>query len=246
MVSSTPVSLEPKSHRRVEAYSIATDIKPENILVTFEDPSVLLEFVKRHSAQPVPRKVGEIRTVYQSLNDFGEPRSLRVLPMISDLGLAQWNHPSHEGITPIQTDPYRAPEAILGAGWTYRTDIWNLGLMVCFLVLYTYKALILIIFLTKQIWELLENKHLFTIAHSSDGKYNAKTHLAEMIALFGPPPGDLLRREREGRQFRWGTPQANDKGSLCDRAIEFFEGPFFDSKGWLSYRKRSFSTHVVS
>jgi serine/threonine-protein kinase SRPK3 len=91
---------------------------------------VLLDFVKKHSNQPQPRKVSAFRSIYQSLNDFGDLRSLRVMPQISDLGLAQRGHSSQERITPIQSDYYRAPEVILGAGWTYSTDIWNFGLLV--------------------------------------------------------------------------------------------------------------------
>ncbi|KAI9713116.1 MAG: hypothetical protein M1820_001101 [Bogoriella megaspora] len=193
---------------------VHTDLKLENILVTFEDPSVLLEFVELHSNLPQPQKIGELRTMYQSCNDFGELKSLRMMPMIADLGLAQRGHSSKERITPIQTDCYRAPEVILGAGWTYSTDIWNLGVL---------------------IWELLENKPLFTMVHSSDCKYNARTHLAEMIALLGTPPDNLLQRELEGREFRWRTSLENDEGKLCDRAIDFFGGPFFDSRGGYMY-----------
>lgn len=114
------------------------DLKPENTLVTFEDPSVLLDFVESCPGTLVPRKIGDSRTIYQSYNDFGELRSLRVMPMIADLGLAQRGHDSQERITPIQTDYYRAPEVILGAGWTYSTDVWNFGLMVCVSTLSLY------------------------------------------------------------------------------------------------------------
>ena len=33
-------------------------------------------------------------------------------------------------IHPIQPDSYRAPEVLLGVGWSYSADIWNLGVMV--------------------------------------------------------------------------------------------------------------------
>jgi len=73
------------------------------------------------------------------------------------------------------------------------------------------------------------------MVHSNDGKYNARTHLAEMIALLGTPPEALLQREREGRQFRWRTARENDEGKLCDSATAFFGGPFFDPKGTSPY-----------
>jgi hypothetical protein len=72
---------------------------------------------------------------------------------------------------------------------------------------------------------------MFLMVHDGDGRYNARAHLAEMIALMGPPPVKLLRRELEGRKFRWSPPVENDEGVLCDRAVDFFGGPFFDSKG---------------
>ncbi|KAI9760971.1 MAG: hypothetical protein M4579_001347 [Chaenotheca gracillima] len=103
----------------------------------------------------------------------------------------------------------------MGAGWTYSTDIWKLGVM---------------------IWNLIEDKDSFTNIYSSDGEYSAKAHLAKMIAFLGPPPKELALREKEGR--RWGFRPAveNSKGELCETNCQFYGGPFMDAQGELMYK----------
>ena len=72
------------------------------------------------------------RSIYLSHNDFGPLRSYYILPKITDFGLAQQQEETAQPQRhPVQTDHYRAPEVIMGAGWTYSIDIWNLGVMVC-------------------------------------------------------------------------------------------------------------------
>jgi serine/threonine protein kinase len=78
----------------------------------------------------MPRKVVNGRTIYQSHNDFGPLRSLYMLPKLADFGLARRGDRSKVHLHPIQPDHYRAPEALLGTGWTYSADIWNLGVLV--------------------------------------------------------------------------------------------------------------------
>lgn len=50
------------------------------------------------------------------------------LVTITDFGFAVCGDGPHHGA--IQVEPFRAPEVILDAGWTYSADIWNLGVMV--------------------------------------------------------------------------------------------------------------------
>lgn len=42
----------------------------------------------------------------------------------------------------------------------------------------------------------MEGKDLFKHIRSSKGDYDARAHIAEMIALLGPPPKELLDREK--------------------------------------------------
>lgn len=107
------------------------DLKIDNILVGFEDPSVIQDFANAQSLNPMPRKVQDGHTVYLSHNEFGDLRSYYILPKITDFGLAHRQEARPVlNRHPIQPDEYRAPEVILGAGWTYAADIWNLGLLV--------------------------------------------------------------------------------------------------------------------
>jgi len=82
-----------------------------------------------------------------------------------------------DGLNPlkccIQPLPYRSPEAILGAPWTYSTDIWNLGAM---------------------IWNLLEGKTLFDGMDPEHKKYSSRGHLGQLIGFLGCPPKELLDR----------------------------------------------------
>ena len=114
-----------------EAYSLIIDIKLDNILVGFEDPSVIEDFARAQAQNPMARKIQDGRSVYQSHNDFGSLKSFFILPKIADFGLAQWVMDKPQRHT-IQPNHYRAPEVVLGAGWTYSADIWNLGVLVRF------------------------------------------------------------------------------------------------------------------
>lgn len=49
-----------------------------------------------------------------------------------------------------------------------------------------------------QIWDLLENKHLFN-ALDEDGDYSPSHHVAEMVGFLGLPPSSFIERSRETR-----------------------------------------------
>lgn len=113
--------------------------------MTFENENILPNFVNRQSTNPsteykIDPTTGQ--TVYRCQNDLGALnwRELRnMFPKIVDFGLAvhlSSDSPEgekssrHVGLHPIQPDHYRAPEAILGCGWSFSADIWNLGVLV--------------------------------------------------------------------------------------------------------------------
>lgn len=47
----------------VEAYKFITDLKPENIMVGFEDSSVMKDYVRAQGGNPMSRKVSDGRSI---------------------------------------------------------------------------------------------------------------------------------------------------------------------------------------
>lgn len=93
--------------------------------MNFEDASVLEEFVQAQSENPMLQKKRDKFSIYQSHNQFGplQVQLSPIVPNIADFGHAQWINESEPQFNPIQPDYYRAPEVILGTGWSYSADI---------------------------------------------------------------------------------------------------------------------------
>jgi hypothetical protein len=85
-----------------------------------------------------------------------------------------------------------------------------------------------------QIWNMIEGKDLFQHIRSIQGDYDVRAHVAEMIALLGPLPKELLDREKLWSDVEWDHAVQNPDGKLCQTAREYFGGPFFNSEGKLS------------
>ncbi|KAJ0162150.1 Serine/threonine-protein kinase SRPK [Colletotrichum tanaceti] len=210
------VILDGLDYMHSQCHVIHTDLKLDNIMVTFEDPSTIDAFVREQAAHPMARKRdGQARTVYRCHNDFGPiQKGLgKMIPQITDFGLAQRGDRAEPLIHPIQPDEFRAPEVLLGIGWSYSADVWNLGTMV---------------------WELLAGRSLFhqPASHS----YSAAQHLADMSALLGEMPPSLVRRERDMRHWRWSPAAVGPDGRLCSNAAELYNGPFITDEGTFAHR----------
>ncbi|KAL4998792.1 kinase-like domain-containing protein [Aspergillus recurvatus] len=211
-----------------ECRLVHTDLKLDNILMTFENEGILPKFIKEHVTNlPMQCKTNPTsgRTIYRCHNDFGplDWKELRkMLPKIVDFGLATRLESNSQGqvrnetvgFHPIQPDHYRAPEVILGCPWSFSADIWNIGVLA---------------------WNIIEHTELFLHVHDSQGHYNPKTHLAEMIALLGPPPKELLAKSDAMAEFSWSNPIMNETGRLCRNGREYFNGPFFNENGEFLY-----------
>lgn len=104
------------------------DLKPDNILVKVEDPTILEKDVLDEYCNPIPQKMAENRIIYLSRNNYGPLLRPTGLVQIADFGLSVSG--KMEGTGCIQAEAYRAPEVILDAGYTYSADIWSLGVMV--------------------------------------------------------------------------------------------------------------------
>jgi hypothetical protein len=85
--------------------------------------------------------------------------------------------------------------------WSNKVDIWNVGVMVGWILHFPHliHAPLKLFFcpftvLTlSQTWDLFEDKHLFN-AKDQNKENSSLHHLAEMIALLGPPPTDFVQR----------------------------------------------------
>ncbi|KAI0110413.1 kinase-like protein [Nemania sp. FL0031] len=208
------ILIEGLDYLHSECKVIHTDLKLDNILMTFENQSVLETFVQAQKSHPMARKVVDGRTIYRCHNNFGDitdDSSLKkIIPKISDFGLAQIADRPGQFLHPIQPDHCHAPEVLLGTGWLFPADIWNFGIMV---------------------WELLAGRELFQSDVSRTKPYSPVQHLAEMIAILGPVPDSLVRREREMRLRQWSPLICNAQGKLCSNVSEYFGGPFFTESG---------------
>ena len=82
-----------------------------------------------------------------------------------------------------------------------------------------------------QLWDMIEGKELFQHIHDQQGCYNAKLHIAEMTALLGPPPPEVIQRYQYMREYSWPEPVRREDNRVCETAEEYFCGPFFDNNG---------------
>ncbi|XP_057984921.1 serine/threonine-protein kinase AFC2 [Hevea brasiliensis] len=129
---------------------IHSDLKPENIL--FVSP----EYVKIPDYR-VPSISPTEGAHYKRL-----PKSSTI--KVIDFGSTAYGHHEHNCL--VSTRHYRAPEVILGLGWSFPCDIWSVG---CILV------------------ELFFGEALFQTHKNLE-------HLAMMERVLGPFPQRMLRR----------------------------------------------------
>lgn len=97
---------------------IHTDLKPENILLCHNDYQTFTYNRKiPSSSATVSRQANQRRVLLDT--------EIRLI----DFGSATFQDEYHSSV--VSTRHYRAPEIILGLGWSYPCDIWSIG---CILV----------------------------------------------------------------------------------------------------------------
>lgn len=126
---------------------VHTDLKPENILLTDESTVVVAHPPGSNLGRKLPTK-SDVRLI--------------------DFGSAAFDEDYHSSI--VSTRHYRAPEIVLGFGWSKPCDMWSLG---CIFV------------------ELLTGDALFQTHENLE-------HLAMMQAVLGPMPKEMAARASEG------------------------------------------------
>lgn len=72
----------------------------------------------------------------------------------------------------------------------------------------------------------MEGKDLFTNLKDEQGRYDVHAHLAQMIALLGPPPEALLKRERSFRKLTFAPEIQNPGESRVETLFITLAAPF--------------------
>ncbi|RAH72515.1 U4/U6 small nuclear ribonucleoprotein PRP4 [Aspergillus aculeatinus CBS 121060] len=145
---------------------IHTDIQLNNLLLPTPSPAALSAFEEQELHRPAPRKILGDRTIYTTSHlPAGDG-----LPLLSDLGEARFGDEDHsESIMP---DYYRAPEVILKSNWDYKVDIWSVAMVA---------------------WDLVSPNTIIE-GKVIDGIFDDGAHIAELVALLGPPPPEFLKK----------------------------------------------------
>ncbi|KAL8142441.1 hypothetical protein V2J09_015473 [Rumex salicifolius] len=160
-----------------DLHLIHTDLKPENILF------VSSEYVKLPDYKGSSRDGSQVKRL---------PKSCAI--KVIDFGSTASGHQSHHYL--VSTRHYRAPEVILGLGWSYPCDMWSIG---CILA------------------ELCSGEALFQTHDNLE-------HLAMMERVLGPLPEHMLRKvdrhaEKYTKRGRLNWPEgATSRDSI--RAVQ--------------------------
>ncbi|EAS31948.3 CMGC/SRPK protein kinase [Coccidioides immitis RS] len=156
---------------------IHTDIKPDNIFVQIQDESLISKlYLPNNPADPAgfdtSTNPSSIQCQPLKWDYFQNGANLLEFDIaLGDWGVASWTH-SHltELIQPVAL---RAPEVLIKAPWGPSTDLWNLGAV----ILEVFRAV-----------------RMFSGRVPPDGHYEVRSHLHEIVDLFGPFPKSLLQK----------------------------------------------------
>ncbi|KAG8044889.1 hypothetical protein GUJ93_ZPchr0008g13420 [Zizania palustris] len=153
---------------------IHTDLKPENILL------VSSEYIR----VPGSKKNSQDEMHFKCL-----PKSSAI--KLIDFGSTAFDNKKHSSI--VSTRHYRAPEIILGLGWSFPCDIWSVG---CILV------------------ELCSGEALFQTHENLE-------HLAMMEKVLGPIPEHMIQKASSSAQkyFRRGSRLNWPEGAVSRESI---------------------------
>ncbi|THC93688.1 hypothetical protein EYZ11_006832 [Aspergillus tanneri] len=155
-------------------------LKTDNLMLSLEDNTMLVDFAKAEAEDPSPRKqIDKCRIIYKS-RSFRRPAGNKSygLPILCDFGEARIGKKQESGPF-VQPHIYRAPEIIFEMPWGNAVDIWNLAAL---------------------IWDLFEGEHLFGDIFDTKGGHDPFKHLALMVGLIGPPPSEFVKRSETTEQ----------------------------------------------
>ncbi|KAJ5211168.1 hypothetical protein N7491_010988 [Penicillium cf. griseofulvum] len=161
-----------------ECKAVHTDVHIGNLLACMDDSqnAKFKGIEETEINDPSARKqVSPDRTIYLSRAILPKEGPLK----LSDFGEARIGPGPYD--YPAMPMPYRAPEVTLEVPWSYPVDIWCVGLTAC---------------------DLLGLDMLFRADHTAGNVYEA-AHLAELIAVLGPPPTAFLELNPERAAQFW-------------------------------------------
>ncbi|KAE8387505.1 kinase-like domain-containing protein [Aspergillus alliaceus] len=162
-----------------EAHVIHTDIQEKNIMLGVEGELILVDFEEVEksnlkSMENCGRSGGLL---------FSKARDPKVdcRPILSDFGEARFGSSSGTKSEDVQPSIYQAPEVLLQMTWNPKNNsisgIWE-----------------------SWPWDLFEQGHLI-YARDSNKNDSDGHHLAEMIALLGLPPNEMLRNSEYANEL---------------------------------------------
>ncbi|PGH12471.1 CMGC/SRPK protein kinase [Helicocarpus griseus UAMH5409] len=152
-----------------EAGVIHTDLQLTNLLLPVTVPYFYEEFEENECNDPVPRKIYEDRTIYYTRH---MSQNFKGWPLICDFGEARFTG-EHDGL--IMPGPYRAPEVVMQTKWNHEADIWSFAMVA---------------------WSLVSPRTLFRGQNPETNEHHDGYLIAELGAVLGPPPVELMRRSR--------------------------------------------------
>ncbi|KAJ5795294.1 hypothetical protein N7457_001893 [Penicillium paradoxum] len=92
----------------------------------------------------------------------------------------------------------RSPEEVLKSKYNHKTEIWHIGLLA---------------------WNYASSQELVH-GRNSDGAFDDRVHIAELVALLGPPPPEFRDQMRLGSMFWDEQGNWTDQAPIPDRSIE--------------------------
>lgn len=112
------------------------DLQASNILLRIEDETVLKDGEEAEIKGPSSRKIIGQSVIFETRDLHGPLRrwlGVKSGPVLCDFGEARTGKDSYT--EHIQLAVYRAPEVFLHLPWSTPVDIWNLGCMVCVVII---------------------------------------------------------------------------------------------------------------
>ncbi|KAJ5558026.1 kinase-like domain-containing protein [Penicillium sp. DV-2018c] len=175
-----------------ECQIIHTDIQLKNLLLPGPETSYLARFEQAEVTDPTPRKMLKDRTIYKSLGFL--PRG--GLPVLADFGEARVGDKEHND--DIMPNAYRAPEVILRSSWGYKVDIWNVAMVA---------------------WDIVSS-HTLVNGKNPDNIFDDRVHMAELVALLGPPPPGFREQRHLSSVFWDESGNWKDLAPIPDITLE--------------------------